>query len=185
MPCSVLLIPFFFLYSFLFRKFLFCVCVCLFRAAPLAYGGFQGRGQIGAVAAGLCHSHSNARSVLHLWPTPQLMAMLDRSLTHWAGPGMKPASSWILVRFVSTEPQEEHQEISIDLFSSSLILSLVVSSLLMRPPKATALITVFLTCNISFWFFLKVPYFYAYVTLLSCMLSTSFIRALIILIIVI
>ena len=27
-----------------------------------------------------------------------------RSLTHWLRPGIKPASSWILVRFVSTEP---------------------------------------------------------------------------------
>ena len=27
-----------------------------------------------------------------------------RSLTHWAGPGIKPTSSWILVRFVTTEP---------------------------------------------------------------------------------
>ena len=52
---------------------------CLFRAAPMAYGGFQARGLIGAVAvaAGLRHSHSNARSKPHLWPTPQLMAMPD------------------------------------------------------------------------------------------------------------
>ena len=26
------------------------------------------------------------------------------SLTHWSGPGIKPASSWILVRFFSTQP---------------------------------------------------------------------------------
>ena len=29
------------------------------------------------------------------------------SLTHWTGPGIELASSWILVRFVSTEPQGE------------------------------------------------------------------------------
>ena len=29
------------------------------------------------------------------------------SLTHWARPGIEPASSWILVRFVSTEPWRE------------------------------------------------------------------------------
>ena len=29
-------------------------------------------GSIGATAACLCHSHSNAGSELHLWPTPQL-----------------------------------------------------------------------------------------------------------------
>ena len=30
-----------------------------------------------------------------------------RSLTHWARPGIEPASSWILVRFISAEPQRE------------------------------------------------------------------------------
>ena len=31
------------------------------------------------------------------------------SLTHWARPGIEPSSSWILVRFPSTEPQRELQ----------------------------------------------------------------------------
>ena len=39
---------------------------CLFRATPTAYGGFQARGLIGAVAAGLHHSHSNAGSKARL-----------------------------------------------------------------------------------------------------------------------
>ena len=39
---------------------------CLFRAAPVAYGGSQTRGQIRAVAAGLYHSHSNTGSKPHL-----------------------------------------------------------------------------------------------------------------------
>ena len=30
-----------------------------------------------------------------------------RSLTHWARPGIEPVSSWILVRFVFAEPQQE------------------------------------------------------------------------------
>ena len=51
--------------------------LCLFRATPVPYGGFQARGGIRAVAAGLCHSHSNARSKLHLQTTAHLMAMLD------------------------------------------------------------------------------------------------------------
>ena len=34
-----------------------------------------------------------------------------RSLTHWAGPGIEPTSSWVLVRFVSTEPQWELQKL--------------------------------------------------------------------------
>ena len=43
----------------------------------MARGGSQARGQIGAAAAGLHHSHSNAKSELHLQPTPQLVEMLD------------------------------------------------------------------------------------------------------------
>ena len=45
-----------------------------FRATPEAYGGSQARGQIGATAASLHHSYSNARSKLFLWPIPQLIA---------------------------------------------------------------------------------------------------------------
>ena len=59
------------------RLFLFCFVLgfvwgffCLFfffffgisRATPMAYGGSQVRGRIGAVAAGLHHSHSNSGS---------------------------------------------------------------------------------------------------------------------------
>ena len=45
--------------------------VCfLFTAALAAYGSSRARGQIGA--AGLCHSHSNAGSELHLQPMLQL-----------------------------------------------------------------------------------------------------------------
>ena len=38
----------------------------LFRATPAAYGGFQARGPIIAVATCLCYSHSNTRSEPHL-----------------------------------------------------------------------------------------------------------------------
>ena len=58
---------------------------------------------------------------LYPWPTPQPQQHQIRaasvtyttahgnavSLIHWARPGIKPVSSWILVRFVSTEPQRE------------------------------------------------------------------------------
>ena len=54
-----------------------------FRAAPEAYGGFQARGWMWAIAS-LHHSHSNARS-----------------LTYWARPGFEPTSSWILVGFIT------------------------------------------------------------------------------------
>ena len=53
------------------------VVVAISWAAPAAYGGSQARGRIGAVAAGLCQSHSNAGSELRLQPTPQLTAMPD------------------------------------------------------------------------------------------------------------
>ena len=39
-----------------------CVRVCLFRAAPTAYGCTQARGQIGAAAASHSHSHSHIHS---------------------------------------------------------------------------------------------------------------------------
>ena len=58
------------------------------------------------------------RSCSH-WPTPQLQQHRiwaasatyttghsnARSLTHWRRPGFEPASSWMLVKFTSTEPQ--------------------------------------------------------------------------------
>ena len=42
--------------------FYFILYYLLFRATPEAYGGSQARGPIRATAAGLHHSHSNARS---------------------------------------------------------------------------------------------------------------------------
>ena len=59
--------------------YLFIYLFMLFRAAPAAYAGSQARGQIRAIAASLCHSHShsNAGSEPHLRPTPQLTATPD------------------------------------------------------------------------------------------------------------
>ena len=48
-----------------------------FRATPVAYGSSQALGWIGATAAGLHHSLSNARCKQRLWPTPQLTATPD------------------------------------------------------------------------------------------------------------
>ena len=56
----------------------FVVVVAISWAAPTAYGGSQARGRIGAVASGLCQSHSNAGSEPRLQPTPQLTATPDR-----------------------------------------------------------------------------------------------------------
>ena len=43
----------------------------------MAYGGFQARGRIGAMAASLHDSHSNTGAEPRLGPTPQLTATLD------------------------------------------------------------------------------------------------------------
>ena len=87
--------------------------------SPTAYGGSQARSQIGTVAA----NWSCCRR-----PTPQpqqrrIQAMSvtcatahgnTQSSTHWVRPGIAPASSWILVRFVSTEPRQELWEKDFD-----------------------------------------------------------------------
>jgi len=100
MQCQVLFLPnvlwkagknrswvfFFFKYSILG-----IVCVCLFRAAHAVYGSSQARGWIRAVAAGLGHSHSNGiRAPSETYNTAHGNT---RSLTHWAGPEIEPASS--------------------------------------------------------------------------------------------
>ena len=48
--------------------------------------------EIRATAASLCHSNSKAGSELHLQPSPQLTGNAE-SPTHWARPGIEPASS--------------------------------------------------------------------------------------------
>ena len=80
---------------------MFSLFFCLFRASLEAYGGSQARGQNGAVAAGLCHSPTRSRVASVTYTTAHGN---DGTLTHWARPGIKPVSSWILVRFLSTKP---------------------------------------------------------------------------------
>ena len=80
------------------KFFLIYFIFCLFRAILTTYGGSQAKGWIGAAAANLHHSHSNARF------EPQSVTYTTAhcntgSLTHWARPGIKPESSWILVGF--------------------------------------------------------------------------------------
>ena len=53
------------------------ITTLLLRAPPVAYRSSLARGQMEAVAAGLHHSHNNARSKPSLQPTPQLTATLD------------------------------------------------------------------------------------------------------------
>ena len=47
------------------------VSFLLLNAAGVAYGSSQARGRISATVASLHHSHINAGSELHLWPTQQ------------------------------------------------------------------------------------------------------------------
>ena len=61
---------------FYFILFYF-ICFAFFRAVLEEYGSSQARSLIGAVAAGLHHSHSNSGSKPHLRPIAQLMATLD------------------------------------------------------------------------------------------------------------
>ena len=74
---SLLSLPYLFIYLFIF--------VFLPFLGPLQrHIGSQARGLIGAAAAGLRQSHSNAGSS-----------------THWVRPGMEPATSRFLVRFAN------------------------------------------------------------------------------------
>ena len=60
-----------------------------FSATAVTYGSSQAWSLIGAIAAGLCHSHSNTRSKPCFQPTLQLMAMPDPLLTE-QGKGLNP-----------------------------------------------------------------------------------------------
>ena len=91
--------------SFPFSFLCFFFFFFFFRATLAAYGDSQARGWIGAVAAGLQHSPATAipdqSHVCNLHHSSRQLG----SLTQWLRPGIKPASSWILVRFVFDEPK--------------------------------------------------------------------------------
>ena len=76
----------------------FCVYVCVFRAAPVAYGSSWARGQIRAAAAGLHYSHSNTRSKPHLQPTAHSNARSFKPLSEARDP---TTTSWILGGFLT------------------------------------------------------------------------------------
>ena len=71
--------------------------------------GSQARYRIRAVVAGLCHSHSQPQQH-RIWAASTICTTVHintRSLTHWVTPWIEPASSWMVVRFASAEPQQE------------------------------------------------------------------------------
>ena len=80
----------------LFVLFFVCLFFFVFLYALAAYRSSQARSRTGAAAASLphSHSHSNARSEPCLWPTLQLMAVLD-PLTHWARLNPHPHRYWL------------------------------------------------------------------------------------------
>ena len=61
-------------------------------AAPTAYEGSQARGRISTAAAGL-HQPRQIGALSVTYTTAHSNA---RPLTHWARPGIQPASSWIV-----------------------------------------------------------------------------------------
>ena len=89
--------------SFLFSFLFFLLC----RATPEAYGGFQARGLIGATTAASLHHSSEQQRIQAASSTHTIAHSNAGSLTHWAEPGIEPATSWFLVGFVSTEPRRE------------------------------------------------------------------------------
>ena len=89
-------------YFSLFLDFFFFFFL-VFSGPPLQHMEVPRLGvELGATAAS--HSHSNARSKPLLRPTSPLTATPD---PHWVRPEIEPVSSWLLVRFISAEPQWE------------------------------------------------------------------------------
>ena len=74
---SILYVWVCFFFLIFIYSFIYLFIYWLFRATATAYGGSQARGQVGAVAAGLHHSHSHTGSKLCLPSTPQLTATPD------------------------------------------------------------------------------------------------------------
>ena len=78
-------------YVYIFCFFFFFACLfvfAFFRATPVAYGSSQARCRIGAGGASLQHSSQPRRILNPLRVRPRI----------------EPESSWMLVRFISTEP---------------------------------------------------------------------------------
>ena len=98
-PFTAIMKYFYYLYStiYLCSLFYFLFLFLFFGATPAACGSSQARRRIGAAVANLCHS--NVRSELHPPPTYTTGHSKAGSLTHWAGPGIETATSWILVGF--------------------------------------------------------------------------------------
>ena len=96
---NVLLSSFLFLSFFLFFFLVGGGCSCSIWKFP---------GQ-GSNRSYNCHSTPQPQKC-QIWATSATYTTAcgnARSLTHWVGPGIEPEFSWMLVRFVSAEPQQQ------------------------------------------------------------------------------
>ena len=89
----------------------FFFCFFFFRATPTTYGSSQARGQIWAVAAGYATT-TTMQDPSPTYATYTIAQGNAGSLTDWVRPEIKPISSWMLVRFATTERQVEFQQLS-------------------------------------------------------------------------
>ena len=80
----------------------------LFRAALAVYESSQARGQNGAAAADLCLCHSNCQILIQASPATYIAVCIYAGLFNPLSKlGIKSTFSWILVWFITTEPQRE------------------------------------------------------------------------------
>ena len=91
----------------------------LFRATLVAHGSSHARCWIRARAAGPHHSTVAQHGIWAVSATYTTAHDNTGSLTRRARPGIKPVSSWILVGFITAEPQWEllHSDILNDMFA--------------------------------------------------------------------
>ena len=87
--------------------FIFClfVCFCFFRATPTAYGSSQARveSELQLLAYAIVTAMPDLSRVCNLhWSSQQCQILNPLSKVR-----IEPASSWILVMFITTEPQGE------------------------------------------------------------------------------
>ena len=79
----------------------------LSMATTAAHGGSQARGPIRLQLLAYAAATATAHRIPAASATYTTAQGYTGSLIHWARPGIEPTSSWILVGFVSAEPQRE------------------------------------------------------------------------------
>ena len=85
-----------------------------FKAPPVAYGSSQARGRNRAAVTATATAQPQQHGIRATSGSYTPAHSNSRSLTHRAGPGIQPASSWILVRFITEERQLELPSMSLN-----------------------------------------------------------------------